>query len=495
MPIYTENNIERHVRHLLGRESKQEMIPGLIKRKFDETKTLKEQIKYLNKKKKKYKDSYKEDPDAPLQIEMAEIEKQLFSLEESLEIKRAETEEAIKNYSAEVLSKIRKKAKFFKIETFTMGGKTVFRTANFESEILLSLITEDIKHFYGILPADRNQIVCQLKQILDNSMPKYLIRADVKSCFENVPFATVLEKLEVDGYISSTSLNFLKRIHAEISANSITGVPRGLAFSSYLVELYFQTIDRKIKNITGAFFYKRYVDDIILIISAVNRDIDDTELQNSNKAYYWSQLKDIFDNRGLKLHDNDSKKRILFLDSSVIDNFDYLGYKFQFLKSGLKVGLSSAKKQRYVETIDKIIRHYNRTARDNQRSFNSKDKRLRKREQPLRRLFGQLSAFTGNGALVGVKSNILVGIYYSNQHVSSIEDFRELDKTLSLKIDQEVKFPDNLFQYSSESNPKKTIDEIRNVLKRFSFERGFAERRFCKGLKYCRRLREIKKLS
>lgn len=486
--IFTVENIWKLVRQKMDRQSKESYLP-------DKIAELLGQYRFLKAKKKEANDNHiqflkKRGNDSYYEI-VVEIEDKILAINEDIEQNKRDIDSEITNYSESLLKKIRKKQNV-KLKTFLLGSKTTFCANDFESEIIISLIKSDIRSHYKRIPADRNNIVEQLKGILDNGMPKYIIRADVESCFENVPFQVVINKLEREGYVSNATLWYLKSISKRAQEMGITGVPRGLSFSSDLVEIFFQNIDRDIRFIPGAYFYKRYVDDIILVLSSGIST--GRKSQSNNLEYLWLTLSEIFSKYGLTLHENSDKKKTLYVDNCTKCSFNYLGYKFCINSSILLVRMSDNKVQRYEDAIGKIIDHYNKTAHDNESVSNPQDNHRRKREQPLRRLFGQLAAITGNGKLAGNKSNLLTGIYYSNRHLTSTADLKRLDKILKVNIDTKLKFPDNLFRYRDNSDIDKTLLDIKCQLKNWSFEEGFLNRRFCKNARFCKRMKEIKNL-
>lgn len=481
---------------MISCESDPNVVPLEINVLLENRRKLKCERKELTRRKRnlrkriKYHESEQESLDNEYTKLIAEIEENKSDLENNV----GEIKKAIHEYSIGLLRRIRRKAVNVSLRTFLLDRKTVFCTDSFEASVLMSLLTTDIKKHYNQIPADRNMIVSQLKGIMASSFPKYIIRADVKSCFEHIPFDSVIEKLGNEGYVSSTSLWYLRRIHKEVAKQLSVGIPRGLSFSSYLVELYFQALDQQIRMIPGVYFYKRYVDDIVLVISAESSN--DEDWHQKQLGDYWLEMKQIFNQAGLKLHEKNEKKKLIYSNPNSESEFEYLGYKFCLNEDGLIVKLSSHKKERYKKAVKHIIDHYNKTATDNQSLAQKEpDGRRRRREQPLRRLFGQLSALTGNGKLMGRKSNILTGIYYSNIHLTSLSDFKELDRYLKRYVDNNLRMPENLFRYDDNSNPSETVVKVKDVLKGWSFEKGFNEKRFCNNSKYFQRLKEIKELT
>ena len=88
-------------------------------------------------------------------------------------------------------------------------------------------------------------------------------------------------------------------------------------------------------------------------------------------------------------------------------------------------------------------------------------------------LIKRLRYLTGNIRLLGVKKDILIGIYFSNQQITEQTKLQELDNYLtSVAIDT------NLQPYSRLNLANG--DKLRIKLKSFKFVDGFKEKKFYK---------------
>lgn len=507
MSVYSSENIERLLKRLLIKKGiNTSIIPNKfvnLEKKIKQYKS--NRCEWCKKKKlarrelaqigenEEINDSLK----ANVISRIMDIDEEIQKMTDSINECEKKRDEEIKQYANELLIKIRSKRIELKLNGFELSGKLTFTTADLDSKVIEQLIKQDIAKHYKRKPADRNIIIEQLRGLLGNRLPKYIIRADIKSFFESVSIDKLLKKLGEEGYVSAITMRYLKKIQNDIKAKGGEGVPRGLAFSSYLTEIYLQRVDDDIRNLPKQYFYQRYVDDIVVLF-AVDKDV---QWQNLSKEInvHWNSLKEIFNRAKLSLHEEGDKKSLIYSGKSNKNEFDYLGYKFLIKEGKLTIRLSSNRRNRYEEKIGAIIDHYNRTAHDNQSLSNIPQKggkRRRKREQPLRRLFGQLSALTGNGMLKGLKSNILTGVYYSNQYLSSLEDFIALDILLRQYIEKHLEIPTNMFKYSAESDSLSTIKGIKQMMiEKWSFVEGFKNKRFCKSSSYFNRLNQIKRLS
>ena len=376
-------------------------------------------------------------------------------------------------------------------------GKYLVLVRGLEEKLICQLIKEDLKHAYKVVPADRNEIVEQLKGLLNNSRPKVIIRADIKKFFESVPLEDVIVRLTRNAYLNKISLTYLKRLHGYLREKTefgvspdveerVCGLPRGLAFSSYLAEIYMQEIDDCIEAIEGVYYYRRYVDDIIIIASP-DRDIND----------YWDEIKRCIstEDKRLVLHE-DEKKFLKVSSSENVVSFDYLGYSFKIESNALSIGLSRNRRDKYMDMIDVIFKYYNKhpsvnkDIREKRRSSNRKEHSA----DPLHQLFAMLSCMTGNGHLEGDKRNVSIGSYFSNRHITDLTDLNELDAYLEDKINENFNPPQKMFCYGGEHDRDWYIERIRNVMRKWSFTEGFRTRRFCKNPKFTYTLGRIKGL-
>jgi len=122
-------------------------------------------------------------------------------------------------------------------------------------------------------------------------------------------------------------LKLIKSFFSEISAQNVTGLPRGLAISATLSEYVLRKFDKAIAEKDGIFFYERFVDDIIIVTSP-------NESTKSISNYLRKSLP-----YGLSL--NAKKTRSLSFDetimkvsetSSVHEEVDFLGYSFKIFQ-------------------------------------------------------------------------------------------------------------------------------------------------------------------
>lgn len=307
----------------------------------------------------------------------------------------------------------------------TITAKPVYKTVhNLENILTLKQLQYNFRKLYKVKQSNRYSIISQLKNLLDDSFPKIIVKTDIKEFYESIPHDKLLKKLYDENLLTHLSKRFIQQILSEYKAIAATtkGIPRGIGISPYLTELYMRDVDAKIKSITNVMYYARYVDDIIVIFMP---DIDNTTPD------YKKTIKDIFIDEGLTMNEDIDKTRIINLtDKHRKQNYsiEYLGYKFISVYDGnkhipLKLTISEKKKKRYGERLLKAFTLY--------------EKQSKRNEKQARKLFVKRIKFlTSNTRLVNNKRNVITGIYYTNSLVNTNADFHVLDRYFAALINK-----------------------------------------------------------
>ncbi|MBY7733444.1 antiviral reverse transcriptase Drt3a [Francisella philomiragia] len=325
------------------------------------------------------------------------------------------------------------------------------------SFFLLKQIQKNIKSSFDVQQMERNEIVEQLKNTLDNAFPKYIIRTDIQSFYESIPHNSLINIINNNYLLSYESKKVIRDIlyqYKEISKKN-KGIPRGVGISAYLAEAYIKSLDDHVRTLDSITYYARYVDDIIAVFTPANKHQSNSYIKNiSNK------VKEI----GLELK-TDKTNEISFINPSQNDsyNFDFLGYNFECCFNGKKVSLNiditEAKLKKYKEKLDAAICEYNNASKYN----NEKAKKL---------LIKRIKYLTGNTRLLGVKKDILIGIYFSNQQMNHLNgNIKKLDDYYKYQA---------LDKISPHEKLQVNIDKLKQRLQLFSFREGFNTKRFHK---------------
>ena len=381
----------------------------------------------------------------------------------------------------------RGKAKL-EIKSLTIKGHRAFASNNLDTVLVSQIVKLELKRRYRLYTANRDVIIEQIKGLLDNGMSKIVIRADICSFFESIPHQGLVSKLADDGFVSKKTVKYLKGLFYAYNDKADNkegmGLPRGLSFSSHLAELFMRPIDEKIKQTEGVYYYKRYVDDILIVADPAKGD----------KEHYWNVVNGVFKESGLALHNDSEKKYIACWDGTTTEKeFDYLGYKFVYRKGKLDVCLSQKRYQKYKTLIDAIFEIYAQCSHYRRR-VDTRGQEVPRRDA-LHQLFDRLETLTSNGLLSGRKNFVATGVYYSNKHLTNLKQLEDLDAYLAKTIDSKETFcpPANLFDYGKDNGYEKNVDLIVSKLHDFSFARGFRERRIHKDNRYGRVLLDLQK--
>lgn len=325
----------------------------------------------------------------------------------------------------------------------------------------------NVKKTFKVKQSSRHLILSQIKLLLNESSPKYVIRTDVSKFFESIQQDKLFDKIDENTLLNIQSKKFILQILDEYNKKKDTtkididkGVPRGVGISSYLSELYMKDIDNQIKNMEDVVYYARYVDDIFIIISPKfpKKDIDN----------YFSKIKEIVGRESLTLKDKgDNKCSLLDLSEPNIakTKITYLGYtlyiKRQGNKTDVKFGLSETKKDKIKNRIKLSFEHFNNTNK-----YGIKNAR--------NELFLTLRFLSSNTKLSGAKNRVKTGIFFSNDLLDNdcLSDIKEIDDFLRK---QQVSFYDKFFQNQEqkllcENRLKAFIN--RNII----FEKGFTNK-------------------
>lgn len=391
---------------------------------------------------------------------ITEINKKIHSLlrfrdtDESIFTKLNEEKINKKNLKQELteklLSEVSKKIldPKFKIEITKVktDHKPIYTTAQTaENYFAIKQLQYNVKKSFKVNQANRLSIVNQINTLLRDNFPKIVLRTDVKSFYESIPHDKLIAKINDNPMLSFLSKKLIWKILKDFLVASEStnkeGIPRGIGVSAYLAELYMRDIDREISSLKDVTYYARYVDDIIVVFTPVTTEKTFT---------YLDKVKSIIET-GTGLRINQAKTYELELvKSNAARNLCFLGYRFEFNNRTLKkIGLTRSKLKKYIQRITNAIDDYNK-----QKIFNSKAAR--------RILIHRLNFLTGNTRLENNKSNVLLGIYYSNSSLSQpLDDLIALDLFLYKKIDR----------YIDDAN-------LKNRLKNFSFQKGFEEKKY-----------------
>lgn len=330
---------------------------------------------------------------------------------------------------------------------------------------LMKQLQYNIHKTFKVIQADRNNIIKQTFNLLNDGFPKVVVRTDITKFYESIPQKKLFELIENNTLLSPLSRKFLKRIFYQFedvkdksTMGPKKGIPRGLGISAYLSELYMRKLDEEIKLIPDLIYYARYVDDIIAIFAPKTK---------TTQREYILELKELVKNYGLEINDNldgrkDKTKIMNLFDTPLTRQhlFEFLGYKFEIKNNhNVKVELSSKKINKYIQRVDISIAQYNIDSKRN-------EKIARKM------LLDRLKFLTGNYSLNHNKRSIKAGIFYSNQMLKLNKDRSSFNSLHDL----DIKLRNSLNSIMPYEKLGIDAENLITFLKtKFSFTEGFYE--------------------
>ncbi len=309
-----------------------------------------------------------------------------------------------------------------------------------EHYFTMKQIQSNMARLFGVKQANRFEIISQVKVLLADGFPKYILRTDINDFYESIPHGRLLDKINGNNLLTYFSRKILRQVltNYKVLSGGVKGVPRGVGISAYLAELYMRDIDRAVMSLNGIIYYARYVDDIIIIF---------TPTADEQKRDYKDEIKKIVEGK-FELKLNEDKTFTFDLrDSNRQCELEYLGYKIFFGDGKIKTRLTVKKINKYKSRIDLTFDSYTNISKVN--------------EKEARKLLVKRMRFlTGNTRLKNNKNNVLVGIYHSNSQLTETNDLISLDDYLRNKIGA------------------LHITQLRERLNKYNFKSGFEEKRF-----------------
>lgn len=151
-------------------------------------------------------------------------------------IKQNEIEMHLDNVSKKINSK--KFSFHIKKLCYQKNSKDVYITngdaASFFAE---KQIQKNIKYTYSVKQADRDLIVPQLRSVLKDQFPKFIIKTDIESFYESIDRDLLIQKLNENPILSlSTRKQIAKllRDYGKLTGHD-KGIPRGIGVASRMI--------------------------------------------------------------------------------------------------------------------------------------------------------------------------------------------------------------------------------------------------------------------
>ena len=206
------------------------------------------------------------------------------------------------------------------IQINNLAGNTIYQLADFPSELVLRKADQNIRRISSSNQSNRINIVRCLRLLCQEGMPFCIAKFDIRKFYESINQSHLQCMLNRRFSTSPCTRRVLLSFLHHCNAQGIVGLPRGLAISATLSELYINDFDENIQRVLCTQFYARYVDDIVMLLSP---------LQNLTQL-----RKDVAFTLPVGLSLNEKKTKLLEFDhtrrqtNSVIQEFEYLGFLF-----------------------------------------------------------------------------------------------------------------------------------------------------------------------
>lgn len=301
-----------------------------------------------------------------------------------------------------------------------VSGKTINAVKSIEIELILRKLNSNLRSCFGARNPQRHNLVRCLCEILRDDCAYSLYRYDIKSFYESVSDAKILEDLAALDSLSGASRRLVGAFVRWHKKGGGVGLPRGFSISASLADFCLKGFDEEIKAATEVFFYSRYADDILIVAAPefgkkaarrlVARSLPTGLTLNESKTISVKLPK-----LSLKVPAKDGAKVL---------EVEYLGYEISVFNPMpteearvIKIGIAKGKIKKIKKRVALSFLDYCKT-----------------RDFPLLRK--RISFLTGNYSLVDKNRRYmrLAGIYYNYPLVNELRTVQELDKFLKAAV-------------------------------------------------------------
>ena len=359
---------------------------------------------------------------------------------ELLKYYQEQKEGIVKQVLGQFATQVNSTAFRFGITSYMYGAKECFtiEAADRAQFYAMKTLQRNVVKAFNVEMLNRHTVMQNLKLQMNSNLPIYIIRTDVSSFFESIKHDRLFALIDRNSVLSVKSKEMTKNIIREYDRVKNTtlvpqgqGVPRGIGISSPLSEIYMADIDKEIKGRKEVIFYSRYVDDILIILAYMPK-------QMQLDKYYQALESKFREEYGLTLQPVGSAKCELhdlykhILGSPRNQTLSYLGYKLYVDGTddrNVLFGLSDDRKTRFKNRVDNAFERFGHVVKVDIK-------------QAKRDLRDAVNLITGNIRLTKAKSSVKVGFYYNNDLLDNDEDFQELEDYLKSKV---LPIPANLF--------------------------------------------------
>jgi hypothetical protein len=298
-----------------------------------------------------------------------------------------------------------------------------YLTKDLPDKLILRKLNDNIKRIYKDEQANRRIIIAQMKTLLSETCPFWVIKTDIKGFYESIDRERLVSKFQDDSMLSYQSMFLMKMVFENPILAGKSGVPRGMNISATMSEIYMRKFDRWVGSYDSVYYCARFVDDIIIFSNSLKDSLNLIESLNPQLNVLTEGLSinqkktELFDGKTLEKLDKINGKT-----TNKIHKLDYLGYSFRVENGRTKarkliVSIAEKKISKIKTRIIKAFLDFSR----------NKDFDL---------LESRIKFLTGNYSIrkSDEGNSLRAGIYYNYLQVTSHSIFKELNQFLRKSI-------------------------------------------------------------
>ncbi len=332
-----------------------------------------------------------------------------------------------------------------------------YLTHDLPNKLIIRKLNDNIKRIYKDEQANRRIIIAQVKTLLSETCPYWVIKTDIKRFYESIDRDRIISKFHDDSLLSYHSMHLLKKVFSNPTLSGTSGVPRGMNISATLSEIYMRKFDKWIRRVEGVYYYARFVDDIIIFSNSLANCISLIANLDSKLSDLAEGLK--INNLKTELYDGKTLKAINIQNGKVLaksKKLEYLGYSF--IKEKEQINVPVPKTFKNVEKLKYTIENkfstflpdkipyleFNaiQSSKDNTLKVTIAEKKLKKiKTRIVKALFDfsknkdfillekRVKFLTGNYSIRKSEegNDLRAGIYYNYLQVNDLKVFDELN--------------------------------------------------------------------
>lgn len=239
------------------------------------------------------------------------------------------------------------------LKSISVRKKIAYSVDDLPTLIVLRRLNSIITRSTNVRTADRDTIIRRLATILGEGVIHRVYKFDIRSFFESIDNIHLIQEIDSDQRIPRLAVDLLRKFVSKIADLQIPGVARGVPLSATLAEYSMQNFDSAISKSPHVYFYARYVDDIIIVTGARERERAFVKFVNKNLP------------SGLKFNHEKCSRMSLGVNkggtgANILGRLEYLGYEFVIhetavvskkMKRGVEVRFANKKLNRLKSRI------------------------------------------------------------------------------------------------------------------------------------------------